>query len=143
LKPPYADLGLVVPLGALGPAPTLPLWADAEGCLTVGLEMARDVDAAIPRATVLLTPFATGRVVVGAGSLREAGSAACSTSVFRSLEAGSGTEGISCLFESLAMGRGSLQPEGLCLAPVGGIIAPRAFTAESCISPRTRGGEDN
>lgn len=56
--------------------------------LTVDLGIAREVEAAMLRATADLTPLA---ILDGAGSLREAGSGACSASVLRCLKAGSGT----------------------------------------------------
>ena len=65
--------------------------------LTVDLGIAREVEAAMLRATADLTPLA---ILEGAGSLREAGSGACSASVLRCLKAGSGTVVVSkgCAF---------------------------------------------
>ena len=127
---------------ALGAAPTLAPYADVDGFLTVGFESVRDVDAAMPRAAVVvvvvLTPL---EILVGAGSRREGASAACSASVFRCLKAGSGTEMVSGLSGSMGIGRGNVQPEGLCLA-VGMGIALRALVPDSCNSPRARGGDD-
>lgn len=109
---------------------------EAAGCLAVGFEVARDVDAASPRARVPLMPF---DVLGGGGILREIGSPACSASVFRCLNAGSGTGRVSDLSGATGMKRGSLQPEGLCLA-VGIGIPLRAFAPASCNSPRALGG---
>lgn len=128
-------------MGALGPAPTEPLRAAADGWRDIDFVVARDVDAARPRAMVLLTPLGAGRVVVGAGSFRTMGSPACSASVLRCLKAGSGTAVVSGLSGTLQVATGILQPDGLCLAAVGSCIAVRAFMLDSYISFRTRGGE--
>ena len=93
------------------------------------------MDAAIPRGAVVLTALAT----FGAGNRRVIGSPPCSASVFRCLNAGSGTRGVSESFGSIGMERGNVQPEGLCL--VGSGIALRAFAAASCNSLRARGGD--
>jgi hypothetical protein len=122
----------------LGAPPTLPLRVEAAGCLAVGFEVARDVDAASPRAKVLFIPF---DILDGGGTLREMGSPACSARVFRCLNAGSGTGRVSDLSGATGMERGSLQPEGLCLA-VGIGIPLRAFAPASCNSPRALGGGD-
>jgi hypothetical protein len=97
--------------------------------------VARDVDDARARAPVGLTPLAT----FGAGILRERGSPPCSANVFRNLEAGSGTAGVSDLFGSICTARGSLQPDGLCFA--GGGIVLRAFVPDSGNSLSAREGE--
>lgn len=144
LRWPYADLGLPYAVDALWEMPTLPPSAEAEGCRDVGFEASRDVDAAIPRAVMLLTPFGMGRDVVGAGIFRRMGSPAASTSVFRCFEAGSGTGKVSILHGSYCRKVGALQPEGLCLLDAGGSIALRAFMPDSCNSPSARccgGGE--
>ena len=122
----------------MGAPPTLPLRVEAAGCLTVGFETARDVDAASPRATVLLIPL---DIFDGGGSRREMGSPACSARVFRCLNAGSGTGRVSDLSGATNIGRGNVQPEGLCFA-VGIGIPLRAFAPASCNSPRARVGDE-
>jgi hypothetical protein len=81
---------------------------------------------------VALTPLATGRGLGGAASLRSY-SPAFSINVFR-LNAGSGTEGVSGLFDAGRGSMGGLQPEGLCFDA----NMPREFMFDSCSSPRGR-----
>jgi hypothetical protein len=85
-----------------------------------------------------LIPF---DILDGGGSLREMGSPACSARVLRCLNAGSGTGRVSHLSGATGIGRGNVQPEGLCFA-VGIGIPLRAFAPASCNSPRARGGEE-
>lgn len=105
--------------------------------LTVGLGIARDVEAAMPRETVGLTPLA---IFEGAGILL-GGSAAGSGCVLRCLKAGSGTVAVSKWCACRGVARGGIQPDGLCLA-VGIGMALRTFVVDSCNSPRARVGDD-
>jgi hypothetical protein len=132
---PYADFGLVLPLGTRATGPTLPLndWVGA--CFAGLLGFIRDVDAASPRPMALLTPLGTGRELGGTAGFWLY-SRAASASVFLCLKAGSGTDGVSGVLESPYIGTGGLQPEGLCLLAVGGSIALRAFVLDSCSSAR-------
>lgn len=130
-------MGLTAP-EALGAPPTLPLRVEAAGCLAVGFVVARDVDAASPRGTMLLIPL---DILDGGGFSREMGSPACSARVFRCLKAGSGTGVVSDLSGATDIGRGNIQPEGLCFA-VGIGIPLRALAPASCNSPRARVGDE-
>lgn len=106
---------------------------------TVGFVITRDVDAAMPRAAVVvLAPLA---ILDGAGILLEVGSATGSGSVLRCLKAGSGTVAVSERCACRDVARGGVQPDGLCLA-VGMGIALRTLVVDSCNSPRARGGDD-
>jgi hypothetical protein len=96
----------------------------------------RDVEAAKPRAIVLLMLLATGRGFEGAASLRST-SPAFSANVFL-LKAGSGTAEVSDLLLPLLLCVTVLQPETLCLVAVGCASALREFILDSCSSPSGR-----
>ena len=108
---------------------------------TVGLDIARDVDAAKPRAAVVVVGLRPLVILEGGGILLEGGSATGSVCVLRCLKAGSGTVAVSELCSCRGVARGSIQPEGLCLA-VGIGIALRMLVVDSCSSPRARVGDD-
>lgn len=90
-------------MAGLGAALTLLLYVDTDVFFTVDLGIARDVDAARPRAVVGLRPL---EILVGGGILLDGGSATGSVCVLRCLKAGSGTVVVSELCNCRGVARG-------------------------------------